>query len=149
MKAKTKRAPNTGKTQTKNASPARRQQTIELIHKQNAFLYENQRMLLALFSQLHESQKSNTQLDQIVIRHINALDIKKSIADLDYLANTLYTAAQFTTTELTASVDALEKIDEWVLRAAARIDVKPIRKFAETLQRDLVSAYINIKEEKK
>lgn len=133
MKAKTKRAPNTGKTQTKNASTARRLQTISVINEHSAILTANQRMLLALLIQTQKLQKSNAQLDQIVVRQISALDIEKSVADLDYLASTLDMATKLATTERKMSVDALEKIDEWVLRAAARIDVKPIRKFAETL----------------
>lgn len=148
MKNKTKRAPYAGKTQTKNATAARRQQTIDLIYKQNAFLYANQRMLLAIFIQLQNSLKINTQLDQVVVRRVNALDIEKSVADLDYLAGTLETAAAFATSKLKLSVDACESIEELVLRAAAKIEVKPIREFAETLQRDLINSYTVAKKAK-
>lgn len=148
MKAKTKRAPSAGKTQTKNASTARKMQTINLIHELNAFLYANQRMLLAIFIQLQESQKRNTQLDQVVLRRINALDIEKNVDAIDYLAGTLASAAAFATTERKMSVNECETIDGLVLRAAAKIDIKSIREFAETLQRDLISSYTAAKKTK-
>jgi hypothetical protein len=139
MKDKTKRAPGTGKMQTKNALNKRQLQTIKLIDEQYEFLIDVQRTILTIFIEWQKTRKNNTQIDQILMRWIDALDIEKIVNALDHLQGTLDTANKFATNKLTMSVALLEKIDELILRSAANVDIKSLREFLNTTHLDVIN----------